>query len=336
MSLAAAQQTGIAQQKGTSPVIEVSGLWKRYGRIWAVRDASFQISQGQIVGLLGPNGAGKSTILRILSCYIPATAGTVRIVGLDAFQDSDAIRRRIGYMPEHNPLYPEMRVLEYLKFRGRLKGLRRKRLRERLEIVIDQCGLHGVLHKLIGALSKGYRQRVGLADALLHEPDVVLLDEPTIGLDPYQVRVFRDFIRGLAGHHTIILSSHILPEVELICDRVLIVHEGRVLDIGPTHTIKKQLQKPLPIRVEIQAPQGELVHQMKKIFGLRHMELYPMEDGYVRCILHPELPEDDLRPAVYQLSCEHRWPLRELIQQRPTLEDVFIELTQQKNGKQIS
>ena len=336
MSVGVAQEPKTKEKEETSPVIEVSGLWKRYGRVWAVRDATFQVPQGQIVGLLGPNGAGKSTILRILSCYIPATAGTVRIAGLDAFRDSDAIRRRIGYMPEHNPLYPEMRVLEYLKFRGRLKGLRGKRLRERLEVVIDQCGLQSVLRKLIGALSKGYRQRVGLADALLHEPDLVLLDEPTIGLDPYQVRAFRDFIRGLAGRHTIVLSSHILPEVELICDRVLIVHEGRVLDVGPTRALRKRIRKPLRVIAEIQAPQGELVHQMKKIFGLRHMELEPSEDGYVRCILYPELPEDDLRPAVQKLTCEQGWPLRELVQERPTLEDVFIELTQHGKGKETA
>jgi ABC-2 type transport system ATP-binding protein len=210
-------------------MIEVANLTKRYAGYRAVNGLTFSVGKGEIVGLLGPNGAGKTTIMRILSCYMPATSGTARVAGFDVFTQADEVRRHIGYMPENNPLHREMRVREYLKFRARLKGLDRVESRERVDIVMQQCGLGEVSKRVIGHLSKGFQQRVGLADALVHEPDLIILDEPTSGLDPNQIRSVRQLIKELAGKHTVLLSTHILPEVEMMCSRVLILHEGRML-----------------------------------------------------------------------------------------------------------
>src|SRR5215213_2684183 len=210
-------------------MIEVVNLTKRYAGHRAVMGVSFSVAKGEIVGLLGPNGAGKTTIMRILSCYMPATSGTARVAGFDVFTQADEVRRRIGYMPENNPLHREMRVRDYLKFRARLKGLTRARSRERVDTVLQQCGLADVSKRVIAHLSKGYQQRVGLADALVHEPDLIILDEPTAGLDPNQIRSVRKLIKDLAEKHTVLLSTHILPEVEVTCSRVLILHQGRVL-----------------------------------------------------------------------------------------------------------
>src|SRR5581483_8366050 len=212
-----------------SLMIEVENLTKRYAGHTAVSDISFTVGRGEIVGLLGPNGAGKSTTMRILSAYMPATSGTVRVAGRDVFTDSIEVRRRIGFMPENNPLHPDMRVREYLKFRARLKGLGRKRSNERVDVVMEQCGLTDVARKIIGQLSKGYRQRVGLADALVHEPELIILDEPTIGLDPHQIRSVRQLIKSLAGTHTVLISTHILPEAEMTCNRMLIMYKGKIL-----------------------------------------------------------------------------------------------------------
>src|SRR5581483_3882600 len=222
-------------------MIEVSNLTKRYGGRTAVSDISFSVAQGDIVGLLGPNGAGKTTTMRILSCFMPATSGAVRVAGLDVFDNADEVRRRIGYMPENNPLHQDMRVREYLRFRGRLKGLCRSRCRERAETVIQQCGLGEVGKRIIGQLSKGYRQRVGLADALVHEPELIILDEPTIGLDPSQIRAVRQMIKDLAKRHTVLLSSHLLPEVEMTCRRVLIMREGKILADDTPENLEKGL-----------------------------------------------------------------------------------------------
>src|SRR5216117_63371 len=201
-------------------MIEVASLTKRYAGVTAVSNLSFTVARGEIVGLLGPNGAGKSTTMRILACYLPATSGLVRVAGFDVFADSQEVRRRIGYMPENNPLHYDMRVREYLKFRARLKGLGWKRSRQRVGMVIEQCGLNDVSQRIIGQLSKGFRQRVGLADALVHEPELLILDEPTIGLDPQQIRSVRQLIKNLAPVHTVLISTHILPEAEMICDRI--------------------------------------------------------------------------------------------------------------------
>src|SRR5438034_7127072 len=210
-------------------MIEVASLTKRYAGVTAVSNVSFNVARGEVVGLLGPNGAGKSTTMRILSCYLPASSGTVRVAGLDVFRQSNEVRRRIGYMPENNPLHFDMRVREYLKFRARLKGLGLKHSRGRVDTVMEQCGLTDVARRIIGQLSKGYRQRVGLADALVHEPELIILDEPTIGLDPNQIRSVRQLIKSLAAKHTVLISTHILPEAEMMCSRMLIMYGGKIL-----------------------------------------------------------------------------------------------------------
>src|SRR5437899_5723108 len=235
-------------------MIEVVNLTKRFAGRTAVADISFSVARGEIVGLLGPNGAGKSTTMRILACYLPATSGTVRISGLDVFHDSDEVRRRIGYMPENNPLHMDMRVREYLKFRARLKGLSRKRSRERVDVVTEQCGLKEVSRRIIGHLSKGYRQRVGLADALVHDPELIILDEPTIGLDPNQIRSVRQLIKNLAQAHTVLISTHILPEAEMTCNRMVIMYEGKILAAGTAEELQRLMSGNTQVIAEIAAP----------------------------------------------------------------------------------
>src|SRR6266516_1840598 len=238
-------------------IIEVENMTKRYAGHAAVDGISFTVQGGEIVGFLGPNGAGKSTTMRILACYLPASYGTARVAGFDVFTQADEVRRRIGYMPENNPLHLDMRVREYLKFRARLKGLGCRRSRKRVEVVMRQCGLTEVSRKIIGQLSKGYRQRVGLADALVHEPELIILDEPTIGLDPHQIRAVRQLIKDLARHHTVLLSTHILSEVEMTCNRVLIIHQGKILAADTTRDLQNIPSDGGQVSAEIAAPVAE-------------------------------------------------------------------------------
>ena len=308
------------------PMIEVRELTKRYAKYTAVNDVSFEVGRGEIVGLLGPNGAGKSTILRILSGFMPATSGTVRIAGFDVFHDADEVRRRIGYMPENNPLHMEMRVREYLKFRARLKGLSRARTRECVATVLEQCDLKDVQKRIIGQLSKGYKQRVGLADALVHEPDLIILDEPTIGLDPNQLRAVRQLIKDLGGKHTVLLSTHILPEVEMTCSRVLILHTGQILAADTTDNLHKTIFKAGPVIAEIAAPMPDLVQVWAEIDTILHVDVAAADGEYSRCSLTPR-DGIDLRPVVYDVVRQRGWPLRELTRGRHTLEDIFIRVT---------
>lgn len=309
-----------------APMIEVCGLTKRYGRQVAVQDVSFTVGAGEVVGLLGPNGAGKSTILRVLACYLPASSGTVRVAGRDVFHEADAVRRQIGYMPENNPLYPDLRVREYLRFRARLKGLRGAAGRRRVDAVLEQCGLTDVAGKIIGTLSKGYRQRVGLADALVHEPRLILLDEPTIGLDPHQLRAVRAMIRALARERTILISSHILPEIEATCGRVLILFAGRILAADTPANLRRRLSAGGEVVCEIAAPPAELHACWAAHPDVARFECAPADDGYVRCVLMPRA-ETDLRPAVFALAVEHGWRVRELTRRQQTLEEIFLRLT---------
>src|SRR5271156_4988133 len=269
-------------------MIEVTNLTKHYAGTTAVADLSFTVARGEIVGLLGQNGAGKSTTMRILSCFTPATSGAVRVAGLDVFADADEVRRRIGYMPENNPLHPDMRVREYLKFRARLKGLGRSRTRERVDAVIAQCGLAEVHRRIIGQLSKGYRQRVGLADALVHEPELIILDEPTIGLDPQQIRSVRQLIKSLAGKHTVLISTHILPEAEMMCSRMLIMYGGKILAADTPENLQKLVAGSGQIIAEIAADANELREMWALMPGVERFEVSPGEGGeFHRCALTP-------------------------------------------------
>jgi ABC-2 type transport system ATP-binding protein len=310
----------------TGPMIEVRELTKRYAKYTAVNDVSFQVERGDIVGLLGPNGAGKSTILRILSCFIPATSGTVRVGGYDVFYQADEVRRRIGYMPEHNPLHLEMRVREYLKFRARLKGLGRAQSRERVSTVIDQCGLADVHKRIIGQLSKGYKQRVGLADALVHEPELIILDEPTSGLDPNQIRSVRQLIKDLGGKHTVLLSTHILPEVEMTCTRVLILHRGEIMAAGTTEALHRTIFQAGPVVAEIAAPVPELLQAWAELETVMHVDVSAIDGEFNRCSLTPR-DGIDLRPIVFDIAKERGWKLRELTRGRHSLDDIFVKVT---------
>ena len=308
------------------PIIEVENLTKRYAGHAAVDGIAFTVERGEIVGFLGPNGAGKSTTMRILACYLPATYGTARVAGFDVFTQADEVRRRIGYMPENNPMHLDMRVREYLKFRARLKGLGIRRSRERVELVMQQCGLTEVRRKIIGHLSKGYRQRVGLADALVHEPELIILDEPTIGLDPHQVRSVRQLIKDLGRHHTVLISTHILFEVEMTCNRVLIMHEGKILAADTTHNLQNIMSDGGQVIAEIAAPVAELRACWDQMGEIEHFDIAPSEGEYMRCALTPRAGLD-LRPLVFEQVRARGWALRELSRAQHSLEDIFVHLT---------
>jgi ABC-2 type transport system ATP-binding protein len=220
-------------------MIEVRGLVKKYGDFTAVKGITFSVPKGQILGLLGPNGAGKSTTMKILSCFMPATSGEAKVAGFDVFDDAMEVKKRVGYLPETPPLYLEMKIGEYIEFVAAIKQLERNRLKERMDFVLEHCGLTEVKNKVIGTLSKGFRQRVGIAQALVHDPEVVILDEPTVGLDPVQIVEIRNLIKGLAQSHTVILSTHILPEVVMTCDRVVLINRGQVQADGTVASLSQ-------------------------------------------------------------------------------------------------
>lgn len=313
----------------STPMIEVENLTKRYPGRTAVDGISFQIGRGEVVGFLGPNGAGKSTTLRILSSFLPATSGTARVAGYDVFREPDEVRRRIGYMPENNPLHLDMRVREYLKFRARLKGLGWRRSRERVDAVLQQCGLTDVAGRIIGQLSKGYRQRVGLADALVHEPDLIILDEPTIGLDPHQIRSVRALVKELGRNHTVLLSTHILNEVEMTCSRVLILHRGRILASDRTEDLTQRMSLDGRVVAEVEAPAAQLLEAFRDLPEVERVEVEPLDGDYLRLSLVPRNGVD-LRPLVFAEVRDHGWPLRELTRSRHSLEDIFIHMTRGK------
>lgn len=306
-------------------MLALEAVTKRYGDLTAVDGVSIKVPAGCVFGLLGPNGAGKSTILRILSCFLAATSGTVSVAGFDVFSQSHEVRRRMGYMPENNPLPGEMRVREYLKFRARLKGLSASQTRERVAAVTEQCGLTDVSRKIIGHLSKGYRQRVGLADALVHEPELIILDEPTIGFDPNQIRAVRKLIKDLGRKHTILMSSHILPEVEMTCSRIIILHQGRILAADTTENLQRTLSSDGQVIAEIAAPITALTECWKEMELIEHFDIAPAEGDFHRCALTPRAGVD-IRPLIFEQARAKGWTLRELTRSRHTLEDIFVHV----------
>lgn len=309
-------------------MIKVEHLTKQYAGQTAIRDLNFEVERGEIVGFLGPNGAGKSTTMRILSSFMPPTSGRASIAGYDVFSQSLQARRHLGYMPENNPIYTDLRVDEYLRYRGALKGLGWRKLKRRIEEVKELTGTKDVERKIIGTLSKGYRQRVGLADALLHEPDLLILDEPTIGLDPNQIRQVRDLIRNLGDKHTILLSTHILPEVEMTCSRVLIINRGRILAQETPANLAQAVRTAGGIRMEIKPGGDDAAGEIKKINGVKDVAEDEESDGEWKILQLRTEAGVDVRENLFQLAAERRWGLRELSRRRLTLEDVFIELTQ--------
>ena len=306
-------------------MIKVENLTKRYAGQTAVENLSFEVGKGEIMGFLGPNGAGKSTTMRILSSFMPPTSGRASIAGYDVFSQSLQAREHLGYMPENVPLYNDMRVSEYLGYRAALKGVPHRRIAERLGDVTELCGLREVEKKLIGALSKGYRQRVGLADALVHEPDLLILDEPTSGLDPNQIRQVRELIKNLGKQHTILLSTHILPEVEMTCSRVIIIHRGRLQACDTPENLLGSMRTAGALTIEARVGQDNGEDELKKIAGVR--DVRASRDGDWHTFSLRVDADQDLREEVFQLAVARHWTLRELTQQRGTLEDVFVEIT---------
>jgi ABC-2 type transport system ATP-binding protein len=254
-------------------MIKVENLTKRYAGYTAIKDLSFEVERGEIVGFLGPNGAGKSTTMKILTCFLPATSGRATVAGYDVFSESVEVRNHLGYMPENVPLYTDLRVNEYLEYRAALKGLSGRKLRTRVGEVKELTSLVDVQHKIINTLSKGYRQRVGLADALVADPDLLILDEPTIGLDPNQIRQVRDLIRNLGQRHTILLSTHILPEVEITCSRVIILHKGRIEASDTPQNLLGQLRAVSNIRLEANTGADNGIEQLQQVPGIKEVTL---------------------------------------------------------------
>ncbi len=306
-------------------MIKVENLTKRYAGQPAIQDLNFEVGHGEIMGFLGPNGAGKTTTMRILASFMPATSGRATIAGFDVFEQSLQARAHLGYMPENVPLYNDMRVTEYLDYRAALKGLPHRRVTERVGDVKELCGLKEVERKLIGALSKGYRQRVGLADALLHEPDLLILDEPTIGLDPNQIRLVRELIKNLGKQHTILLSTHILPEVEMTCSRVIIIHKGRIEACDTPENLLGKIRQAGGVILEAKVGPDNGAEELGKISGVR--DVIVDADGDWKIFSLRVESGVDVREEIFRLAIDRRWTVRELTQRRATLEDVFVELT---------
>jgi ABC-2 type transport system ATP-binding protein len=305
-------------------MIKVEKLTKRYGGVTAVDEIDFEVGDGEVVGFLGPNGAGKTTTMRMLACYLPPTSGRAEVAGCDVFRDSLRAREHIGYMPEHVPLPHDMRVSEYLSFRAALKGVAGRRVKERVTDVCDLCGLVEVQGRMIAALSKGFCQRVGLADAIIHEPELLILDEPTIGLDPNQIRQARELIKNLRRHHTILLSTHILSEVEMTCSRVIIINKGRIEALDTPENLRSRLSSEGEVLLEAKTEDPNAISKLRSVHGVKDVIQKKLE-GWTRFVLHVE---GDPRESLHALAVKEGWPVRELTRHSATLEQVFADVTQ--------
>jgi ABC-2 type transport system ATP-binding protein len=312
-------------------MISVKDVTKRYARTTAVDHISFEVEKGQIVGFLGPNGAGKTTTMRILTCFLPPSAGTAQVAGFDVLEQPLEVKKRIGYLPETPPIYPEMETAEYLKFVGRLKGLSGDKLQKRVDYVCDRCAVADVKKKLLGKLSKGYRQRVGLAQAIIHNPDVLILDEPTSGLDPKQINETRELIKDLAGEHTIILSTHILPEVEQTCQQVLIINKGKLVATDSVRNLQARARGAESVILEIAGRTGSLEvpivqHKIEQVTGVSGVHCTQQADN--RAVFEVEGHKGRLvRGDLARMVVECGWDLNELRSAAMSLEEIFLELT---------
>ncbi|HEV3259226.1 MAG TPA: ATP-binding cassette domain-containing protein [Gemmataceae bacterium] len=309
-------------------MIQVDDLTKTFGPVVAVDHISFQVAQGEIVGFLGPNGAGKTTTLRILTSYLPATSGIARVAGFDVMTQSLEVRRHIGYLPESVPLYPEMRVEEYLTYRAKLKEVDRKERQKHVDYCLERCRIREVRRRLIGTLSRGYRQRVGLADAMIHDPAILILDEPTAGLDPIQIRDTLALIRELGRQHTILLSTHILPEVEAVCERVIIINTGR---IGLSKKLSDLATAAATIVVEVRGPAEQVTNALRTLDGVERVTAQALDDGLTSFEIHTQ-HNQDLREVISQRMAKNGWPIRRLDLRRPKLEDLFVDVVVRRDG----
>jgi ABC-2 type transport system ATP-binding protein len=321
-------------------VIEVEHLTKRYGERTAVRDVSFRVSRGEIIGFLGPNGAGKSTTLKMLTGYLVPHEGRIHIGGVDAVAHPIEARRLIGYMPETVPVYRELRVEEFLRFRARLKGVARRQVNARVDAALQLANIGDVRGRIIGQLSRGYRARVGLADAMVADPPILVLDEPTAGLDPNQIRQVRDLVRGLAGEKTVLLSTHILPEVESTCGRVLIIHDGRLVGEGAPGELRAAGAGEQFFAIEARAPRARLEGVVRGVVGVRRivdaLALDPEGAAAPRVRLRVEAAGEDVAEAIFQAVAEAGLRLRELRREAASLEDVFAHLTTEDRAEPTS
>jgi ABC-2 type transport system ATP-binding protein len=320
-------------------MIQVEGLSKRYARTVAVNDISFSVDKGDIVGFLGPNGAGKTTTMRILTCFMPPTAGKATVAGFDVFEQPFEVKKRIGYLPEAPPLYPEMSVIDYLSFVARLKNLPKSDVKRRTEEVMEKCAVADVKPKLISKLSRGYRQRVGLAQAIIHNPDVLILDEPTSGLDPKQINETRELIKSLSGEHTIILSTHILPEVEAVCQKVIIINKGKLVATDSVENLKHRAGLSNAVQVQIDtAGDGDAtaVHQrLEQVPGVsKVLDKAVSGDRFVFEV--ESLPDRNARADLARAVVHAGWNLLELKSLTYSLEEVFLELTGSNSEPQTS
>jgi ABC-2 type transport system ATP-binding protein len=312
-------------------MITVNGLTKRYAHTTAVDHISFEVKKGQIVGFLGPNGAGKTTTMRMLTCFLTPTGGTATVAGFDILEQPLEVKKRIGYLPETPPVYLEMRIAEYLTFVGQLKGLSGSELRSRVDYACERCAVADVRNKIIGKLSKGYRQRVGLAQAIIHNPDVLILDEPTAGLDPKQINETRDLIKSLAGDHTIILSTHILPEVSQTCEQVIIINKGKIVATDSVSNLQQRARAGESVIVEVAGRNGALdsatvQRKLEQITGVSRV--IPKADGQKRVIFEVEATKDlGVRGNVARAVVESGWDLNELRPAALSLEEIFLQLT---------
>lgn len=307
-------------------MITVENLTKRYPNKTAIEGMSFKVEKGEILGFLGPNGAGKTTTMRIITGYMPATDGRVRVDGFDVFENPLDVRRRIGYLPENPPLYLEMSVAGYLRFVAKIKGVPSEKLDSEVARVMDRVNITDVRERIISKLSKGYKQRVGIAQALLNDPPVLILDEPTIGLDPKQIHEIRELVKDLAGNHTVVLSTHILPEVEQTCHRVIIIDHGKIVAVDTPQNLRTQLQGGERISIEVQGPAAEVMSKLKAMAGVVDVRKVGETDGRQRLHIESELRKD-IRSELARTIVQSGWGLYELQSSTMSLEDIFLKLT---------
>jgi ABC-2 type transport system ATP-binding protein len=307
-------------------MIEVENLTKRYGPTLAVSDVTFEVQKGEILGFLGPNGAGKTTTMRVITGYLPPSEGRVRVAGYDVVEEPLEAKRRTGYLPESPPVYPDMTVTEYLAFVGRIKGIARRELKSRLAEISERCAVTDVMNRQIGKLSKGFRQRVGLAQALIHNPEVLVLDEPTAGLDPKQIIETRQLIKGLAGRHTIILSTHILPEAAKTCQRVVVINAGKIVAVGTPDELTRRLQGFETILLTVEGLAADVKEKLQRVEGVNLVQPRDTSDGRVTYEVHAEKGKD-VRAELARAVVESHWKLYELKTSGLSLEDIFLKLT---------
>jgi len=306
-------------------MIKVKNLTKRYVNINAVDDISFHVKENEIVGLLGPNGAGKTTTMRILTCFMPATAGSATVAGYDVFTDSLNVRQQIGYLPENVPLYLDMRAYEYLMFRAKLKNIPRRERRKKIEYCLEMTGITDVQNQIVGTLSKGYKQRVGLADTLIHDPKILILDEPTIGLDPNQIRQIRGVIKGLGQKHTVLLSTHILPEVEMVCDRIMIINKGKIVAMDTPSNLMKQLKTGSNLVLEIKGDGEKIKNSLSKVDTVQSVTFRKKDDANEFYV--DGTGDKDIREDIFNCIVKDNYILREMKKQTITLEEIFHQIT---------